>query len=395
MTYRQALWKRSIETALARPLVWLGKCFSRWLKPKVHTRLFIFCPWADIGGANLINVDIIRCLRHLHPVVIFSKQPRNNEFLHLFQMEGVTLWDLHARIDHKWMHFVNIFYRGVIAAWINKTKPVAVIGGESLYFHKVLPWIKKDIRTVELSHLGTWFNYTQAFVKDMDLRVFSTQRLQRDAEAFYRKQQIPEALHAHMTFVDSMIQIPETIQHQEHEKLQVVFIGRGNPQKRVHLIAEIAKRAHARQLPLHISFAGDVEQIVEPAQYPFCTFYGNVRDRKQLKQIQRQADVLLLTSAFEGLPVVVMEMMGEGKAIVSTAVNAIPDYIHDGINGLLIPDSSDEGAIVNDTLLALSMLSSDRDLVEKMGAANRAYAMEHFGEERFCREWGEVVRGGG
>lgn len=393
MTYRQALWKRRIETALARPLVGLGKCFSRWLRPKAETQLFIFCPWADIGGANLINVDIIRCLRHLHPVVIFSKKPNNNEFLHLFQMEGVVLWNLNARIDHKWMHFVNIFYRGVIAAWINKTKPAAVIGGESLYFHKVLPWMHHGIRSIELSHLGTWFNYTQAFVKDIHLRVFSTQRLQRDAEAFYRQQQIPENLRTRMTFVDSMISLPETVQLNNHDLLQVVFIGRGNPQKRVHLIAAIAQRAHDQRLPLHISFAGDVERIVEREQYPFCTFYGNVSDREELKKIQRQADVLLLTSAFEGLPVVVMEMMGEGKAIVSTAVNAIPDYIKDGINGLLIPDSSDEKAIVNDALVALSMLASDRELVKKIGAANRAYALEHFGEERFCREWGKIING--
>ena len=46
-----------------------------------------------------------------------------------------------------------------------------------------------------------------------------------------------------------------------------------------------------------------------------------------MRSIYRRSDVLILTSAYEGLPLVVMYMMAYGKVILSTAVNGIPDYI--------------------------------------------------------------------
>ena len=66
-----------------------------------------------------------------------------------------------------------------------------VIGGESLFFYKVLPHIKKSATRADICHLNTWFNYSQAFIKDMDARIFSTPQLKRDAEELYQKNNLP------------------------------------------------------------------------------------------------------------------------------------------------------------------------------------------------------------
>lgn len=394
MTYKQALWKRKIESIFAWPIVILGKWLSPWCRPRGNPRIFIFCPSADIGGANLINVDLLNCIKDQNPQVIFSKRPKDNLFLDLFQQTGVPLWDLHHLVDYKWYHFINIFYRGVLAAWVNKKPEAVVIGGESLYFHKVLPWLDKEVRSLELSHLGTWFPYTQSFLQDIDVRIFSTKRLQKDAEEFYQKQHIPEKFFQRLIFIESMLSLSEEPLFEGHEQMEVIFIGRGSPQKRVYLIAKIAREMHQQGLPVHFAFAGNVSNIIRAADYPYCTFYGNVKERSKLQAIRRKSDVLLLTSAFEGLPVVVMEMMGEGKAIVSTAVNAIPDYIKDGENGFLIPNHKDEQQIVSDGVEKLKKLSQNRELLQQMGHRNRAYALSHFGKDRFCRDWKRVIEEG-
>lgn len=391
MTYRQALRKRKIETAFARPLVLTGKLLSKLFRPKGNHLLFIFSPSGDIGGANLNNADIAKLFPKRSPIVIFSKRPKNNLFRHFYESPDVSVWDLHKKIDFKWYHFINLFYRGVIAQWINETPGAVVIGGESLYFHKVLPWLKRDIKKIELSHLDTWFDYTQQFVSDINVRVFSTRKLMKAAAAFYDMQRIDTALKTRLIFIDNMIpDIGEAVIN-EHELLEVIFIGRGSPQKRVHLVAAIAKKAHEKRLPMHFSFAGDVSQIIDTAQMPYCTFYGNIQDRSQLQQIQQNSDVLLLTSAFEGLPMAVMEMMALGKVIVSTAVNAIPDYIKDGKNGFLIPNHDKETMIVDDALLALTMLASDRRLVKEMGEKNNKEAKERFGKEVFRDQWKRIL----
>lgn len=392
MTYKEALEKRKIETALTRPFVILGILFSRILVPKGRHRLFIFSPSADIGGSIMNNADLARIFVDMNPVVIFSKYPKNNQFRHLFNTPGVQVWDLHKWIDNKAYHFVNMFFRGVISSWINRSENAVVIGGESLYFHKVFPWLKPKVKTIELCHLDTWFNYTQQFVKDIDIRVFSTKNLMKDAQAFYQKQGIDEQLYSRMLFIDNMIPMPEEPSPVNNENLEVVFIGRGSPQKRVHLIAEIAKKCYEKRLPIHFSFVGDVDREIDPAYLPYCTFYGNVKDRSQLLQIQKESDVLLLTSKFEGLPMVVIEMMALGKVIVSTAVNAIPDYIKDGVNGYLLPDWDEEKKIVEDAVIALSILAADRPTLIKIGQQNRKDAVEKFGEETFIRNWSKIIR---
>lgn len=393
MTFRQAQWKRRIETMLARPIVALGWLLSPLFRPASKHDLFIFCPSGDIGGSIMNNADIARLFVDMKPVVIFSKKPKNNQFRYMFDTPGVRTWDLHKRIDNKAYHFVNVFYRGVISRWINESEQPVVLGGESLYFHKVFPWLKKPVKTIELCHLPTWFNYSQQFVPDIDFRVFSTKRLLLDAQEFYRQQGLDESLFTRMLFIDNMIPMPEQPVYCDHKELQVVFIGRGAPQKRVYLIAEAAKRLHEKKLPVHISFVGDVSEVIDTSLLPYATFYGNVSDRQKLEEIQKKSDLLLLTSKYEGLPMTVIEMMALGKAVVSTAINAIPDYIKDGVNGFLIPDYEDEQKIVEDTVLALSVLAADRGKLHEMGKNNRAEALKRFSKDVFYRQWKQVLCG--
>jgi glycosyltransferase involved in cell wall biosynthesis len=48
-------------------------------------------------------------------------------------------------------------------------------------------------------------------------------------------------------------------------------------------------------------------------------------------------DVFVLASHFEGYPVALMEALGIGLPVVATAVGGIPDAVHDGVEGILVP----------------------------------------------------------
>lgn len=54
------------------------------------------------------------------------------------------------------------------------------------------------------------------------------------------------------------------------------------------------------------------------------------------------SDALVLSSSYEGLPVVVMEAIAAGVPVVSTAVGGVPDLVRDGDNGILVPHGSPE-----------------------------------------------------
>lgn len=392
MTYRTAIVKRNFEAMLMYPFVLLGKIMSPFFSLKTHHEVFIFSPSADIGGSIQVNADLCSCFAGKSPLVIFSKKPKNNEFLYLFNIEGVRTIDMHRYVDHKLYHFVNFFFRGVISAWINKVENPVVIGGESLFFYKVLPHIKKKATRADICHLDTWFNYSQAFIKGIDVRIFSTAKLKRDAAELYKKNNLPLEYYKRLHFIDNKVNIPSRFK-KNNETLSVVFIGRGAPQKRIYLIAAIAKKMHALKMNVHFSFVGDVEKIFNTAEYSFCTFYGNINDKNKMEEIYKNADVLLLTSAYEGLPIAVMEMMAYGNVVVSTVVGGIADYIINGENGFLLENNPDENKIIEEGISVLNNLANNKVLLEEVGEKSRIYAEQHFSGKVFCENYSKVLFG--
>ena len=77
-------------------------------------------------------------------------------------------------------------------------------------------------------------------------------------------------------------------------------------------------------------------------------------------------DVLVLSSRWEGLPMVLLEAMAMGRAVVATEVGGIPGVVRHGENGWLVPPG-DASALAE----AIARLARDPALRERMGRAAR------------------------
>jgi len=313
----------------------------------------------------------------------------NNQFRSLFEIEGVRIIDLHKYVDYKIYHFVNFFFRGVLAAWINKSDQPVIFGGESIFFYKMLPHVRKDTRKIELCHLNTWINYSLAFAKYIDFRIFSTPKIKRDVEELYDRNHLPQSFFKKLIFIDNKVDIPPFTET-TNNILQVLYVGRGAPQKRVHLIIEIAKEMQRANDAVHFSFVGDVEALVPVDVREYVTLHGNVGNEKELHDIYMRSDVLILTSAYEGLPIVIMDMMARGKIVISTAVDGIPDYISHFDNGLLITET-EETKIIQQGIELLRLLIAKPDLKGKIEKQSYQYAREHFSGETFCQSYRKLL----
>jgi glycosyltransferase involved in cell wall biosynthesis len=84
-------------------------------------------------------------------------------------------------------------------------------------------------------------------------------------------------------------------------------------------------------------------------------------------------DVLCLPSTVEGLPLVVLEAMAQGKPVVATAVGGTPELVVDGETGLLVPPG-DAGALA----AALGKVLRDPELARRLGEAGRRRVLASF-----------------
>jgi glycosyltransferase involved in cell wall biosynthesis len=84
-------------------------------------------------------------------------------------------------------------------------------------------------------------------------------------------------------------------------------------------------------------------------------------------------DVFCLPSTLEGLPLVVLEAMAQGKPVVASAVGGTPELVVDGETGLLVPPG-DEEALAD----ALDTLMRDPDRARRMGEAGLARVRAEF-----------------
>lgn len=92
------------------------------------------------------------------------------------------------------------------------------------------------------------------------------------------------------------------------------------------------------------------------------------------------ADINVLPSFYEGLPLTILEAMASGLPSVASNVGGIPEAIEDGVSGLLVP-AGDPRRLAE----AISILLRDRGKRAQLGQAARARALENFDYERQVR----------
>ncbi len=64
--------------------------------------------------------------------------------------------------------------------------------------------------------------------------------------------------------------------------------------------------------------------------------------RRDVPRLMQACDALVLSSAWEGMPVVVLEAMASRRPVVATSVASIPEMLEDGLSGLLVPPGDPE-----------------------------------------------------
>lgn len=147
------------------------------------------------------------------------------------------------------------------------------------------------------------------------------------------------------------------------KKQSMVCVGRICEQKGQLLLIEAVKKLHDNGIAISLVLAGDgemraeVESLIERYDLkPYVTITGWISSDEVRNHILA-AEVLVLPSFAEGLPVVIMEAMSLKRPVISTYVAGIPELIQHKENGWLCP-AGDVDALAAVMQAALAMPKS-------------------------------------
>lgn len=108
--------------------------------------------------------------------------------------------------------------------------------------------------------------------------------------------------------------------------------------------------------------------------------------REDIPQLMAAADAYVMSSAWEGLPMVLLEAAASALPIVTTAVGGTEEIVHDGVNGFLA--SAKDPEALADAMQRMEQLSSESRL--SMGAAGRDHVASHYNLSAVVDQWEEI-----
>jgi glycosyltransferase involved in cell wall biosynthesis len=157
----------------------------------------------------------------------------------------------------------------------------------------------------------------------------------------------------------------------ERAPLRVMFLGRLDRQKGLDRLSATARLCRNTGLPIQWRLIGasvigdarqqDLEGLSIAIEPPKLT-------AQELTECYSWADVILLTSRWEGLPLTILEAMRVGVVVCATAVGAIAEVISHSETGFLLPPDG-TGTIAREAVTILQSLSVDRAMLRRISLA--------------------------
>lgn len=169
----------------------------------------------------------------------------------------------------------------------------------------------------------------------------------------------------------------------------ILFAGRLAPQKRLRDLLKALDLVQIVQPDMRALIAGDGPQRVELERVARAyDLTGRLRflgHRGDVPRLMAAADIVVLTSEYEGLPNVLMEAMALSKPVVATAAPGTTELVVDGVTGVLAPIGQ-----VPALAREIRDLIRDPDRARALGEAGRARVAAEFRADAMVARFAEL-----
>jgi glycosyltransferase involved in cell wall biosynthesis len=186
---------------------------------------------------------------------------------------------------------------------------------------------------------------------------------------------------------------PPASPREQSERLRLLTLGSFEPRKGQDVLVEaIRKLDTATRARCVFKMAG---RVLDGAFYEALQHRSAGLDNVELIEaldhstalrLLNEADAVVLPSRDETMPIVILEAMALGKAVISTNVGGVREWLRDGMNGLLVEKQNPEALA-----RALAACAANPEFMERLANAGRRTFERHFTLERFASRFAELL----
>ena len=181
--------------------------------------------------------------------------------------------------------------------------------------------------------------------------------VREDATTDYRERfpALRSRIHFTPTWVDTDVFRPPTIEERTHgrqmlaarigpvrDPFVLITVGRLDKQKNPLLLIESFRLLYESMPNARLLLIGDgvlrrqIEGRLKRHGLESAVRLCGIKSRHEVAQYLRSSDVFVLSSAYEGMPICVLEALGSGLPVVSTDVGEVARVVRPGVNGELV-----------------------------------------------------------
>jgi glycosyltransferase involved in cell wall biosynthesis len=174
---------------------------------------------------------------------------------------------------------------------------------------------------------------------------------------------------------------------------RLAFVGRLDHVKGLPILLDAVNALAASHPDVHLDIVGDGPErsdlqsiAVERGIGERVSFHGYL-SQPDINHLLAQADVFVMTSLAEGIPVVLMEAMAAGVPVVAPRITGIPELVEDGRSGLLYTPANKVELVA-----AIAKLLDDSSLARRLSDDALNFVRRDFNLETETRRLVTIVR---
>jgi len=187
--------------------------------------------------------------------------------------------------------------------------------------------------------------------------------------------------------------VPHTVDHERAAQKRLLWASRVDAQKRPERLAKIARALKDAGIEVEIDAYGSADPGADTNAI-FGVHDTSVKYRGGFSGVSdlplKKYDAFIYTSDFDGLPNILLEMLGAGLPAIAPDVGGIGEVVVDGVTGKLV-DGTDEDSLVAAYVRAVAEIYGDWDATLQYGFRARELVLSQHGATVFVERVTEAL----